>query len=301
MEYSPPPFFKTGPSPLARLLIFSALSLVLIAADARFRYLEPLREVAAIVVYPLQRLAGAPGELLRRGAEFFVTHASLREENDRLKRQHFTDAAALQQLHTLQQENRQLRELLGARSRIGATSTAAQVLYAARDPFSRKIIIDKGSQDGVKPGQAVIDDRGVIGQVTRNYPWVSEVTLVTDKGLAVPVMNLRSGLRGVVFGVGRDGVLELRFMPLNADVQSGDRLVTSGIDGTYPPGLPVAEITNVERNTEYMFARVTGKPVAGAAANIHVLVLAWDNTAPGEPPPEPQAPAKRRGKSKKGG
>lgn len=301
MEYSPPPFFKTGPSPLARLLIFSALSLVLIGADARFRYLETLREVAAIVVYPLQRLAGAPGAMFRRATEFFVTHSSLREENERLKRQHFTDAAALQQLNTLEQENRQLRELLAARSRIGTAATAAQVLYAARDPFSRKIIIDKGSQDGVKPGQAVIDDRGIVGQVTRNYPWVSEVTLLTDKGLAVPVMNLRSGQRGVVFGIGRDGTLELRFMPLSADVQSGDRLVTSGIDGTYPPGLPVAEITNVERNTEYMFARVTGKPVGGVASNTHVLVLSWDNTAPAEPLPEPQAPAKRRGKQKRGG
>jgi rod shape-determining protein MreC len=300
MEYSPPPFFKTGPTPLVRLLMFSALALVLMATDARLKYLDSLRQVVAVVLYPLQRLASAPAGLAQRAAEFFVTHASLREENARLARENFEHAAALQQLASLQAENAQLRDLYGARARLTTRSTLAQILYTARDPFSRKIIIDKGAQDQVEQGQAVIDDRGVIGQVTRVYAWVSEVTLLTDKGLAVPVTNLRSGLRGIVFGVGRDGTLELRFMPVNADVQSGDRLVTSGIDGTYPPGLPVAEITNIERNTAYMFARITGKPVAGVSAKTHVLVLSWDNTAPPAPAPEAPAPAKRRAKPKKG-
>lgn len=300
MEYSPPPFFRTGPTPLARLLLFSALALALMAADAHLKYLDSLRQVVAVVIYPLQRLASAPVGLARRAGEFFVTHASLREENARLARENFENAAALQQLKSLQAENTQLRELLGARSRLATHSTLAQILYTARDPFSRKIIIDKGSQDLVRHGQAVIDGNGVIGQVTRVYPWVSEVTLITDKGLAVPVANLRSGLRGIVFGVGRKGALELRFMPVNADVQTGDRLVTSGIDGTYPPGLPVAEITNVERNSAYMFARITGKPLSGVSANTHVLVLSWDNALPSQPAPEAPAPARRRGKAKKG-
>lgn len=270
------------------------------AADARWKYLHSMRQVVAVVLYPLQRLASAPAGLARRASDFFVTHASLREENARLARENFENAAALQHLKSLQAENAQLRELLGARSRLNAGSTLAQILYTARDPFSRKIIIDRGSQDQIRPGQAVIDDRGVVGQVTRVYPWVAEVTLLTDKGFAVPVTNLRSGLRGIVFGVGRDGTLDLRFMPVNADVQSGDRLVTSGIDGTYPPGLPVAEITNIERNTAYMFARITGKPVAGVSANVHILVLSWENTMPEPPPPDAPPPVKRRGKAKKG-
>jgi rod shape-determining protein MreC len=298
MEHSPPPFFKTGPTPLARLLIFSALSLTLLVADARFNYLTPLRQVAGAIVYPLQRIATAPGSILRRISEFFVTHSSLREENARLAQETLTHAVALQQLQALQAENRQLRELLELRQRVAGEARPAEVLYAARDPFSRKLIIDKGLQDDVKAGQAVVDPGGVVGQVTRVYPWLAEVTLLTEKGHAVPVQNLRSGLRGVVFGVGRDGMLELRFMPLNADIQNGDQLITSGIDGTYPPGLPVAEVTNIERNTAFMFARITGKPLSGVVSHGRVLVISWHREVP-QPPAEGEAQPKRR-KGRKG-
>ena len=181
MEHTPPPFFKTGPTPLARLLIFSALSLALLVADTRFNYLTPLRQIAAVIVYPLQRIASAPASIARRIGDFFVTHSSLRAENARLTQERLSNAPALQQLKALQAENRQLRELLAARERVNADARLAEVLYAARDPFSRKIVIDKGLQDNVKAGQAVVDTRGVVGQVTRAYPWLAEVTLITDQ------------------------------------------------------------------------------------------------------------------------
>jgi rod shape-determining protein MreC len=296
MEHSPPPFFRTGPTPLARLLFFSALSLALLVADARFGVLAPLRQVVAVVLYPLLRVATAPLSLARRAGELLVTHSALREENARLSRERLADAVALQQLEALRAENRRLRELLGARERIAATATAAEVLYAARDPFSRKIVIDKGLQAGVHAGQAVVDADGVVGQVTRAYPWLAEVTLLTEKGHAVPVQNLRSGLRGVVFGLGRDELLELRFMPLNADVQPGDRLVTSGIDGTYPPGLAVAEVARVERDATRVFAQVLARPLAGVAHHTTVLVLA--PTAELPPPPAAESEPPRRSKRK---
>ena len=299
MEHTPPPFFKTGPTPLARLLIFSALSLVLLVADARFNFLAPLRQVAGIIVYPLQRVAGSPAAIARRIGEFFVTQSSLREDNARLVEEKLASAPLLQQMKALQSENRHLRELLAARERVNANGKAAEILYAGRDPFSRKVVIDKGLNDDVKGGQAVVDARGVVGQVTRVYPWLAEVTLLTDKGQAVPVQNLRSGLRGVVFGTGQDGVLDLRFMPVNADVQNGDQLVTSGIDGTYPPGLPVAEVSNIERNAAFMFARITCKPIAGVAGHPHVLVLAWHRDVPQAPEAAPDASQKRR-KGRKG-
>ena len=299
MEHTPPPFFKTGPTPLARLLIFSALSVVLLVADARFNYLAPLRQIAGIIVYPLQRLAASPAGIARRIGEFFVTQSSLREDNTRLVEEKLENAPMLQQLKALQSENRQLRELLAARERVNANGKAAEILYAGRDPFSRKVIIDKGLHDDVTGGQAVVDARGVVGQVTRVYTWLAEVTLLTDKGQAVPVQNLRSGLRGVVFGTGQDGVLDLRFMPVNADVQNGDQLVTSGIDGTYPPGLPVAEVSNIERNAAFMFARITCKPIAGVAAYPHVLVLAWHREVPQAPEGEPE-PSQKRRKGRKG-
>jgi rod shape-determining protein MreC len=297
MEYSPPPFFKTGPTPLARLLIFSALSLAFLVADARFNYLVTLRQVASVVVYPFQRVAAAPASIVQRVGEFFVTHASLRRDNARLTAENFDDAAALSRLKSLEAENARLRELLGARSRFDFPVVAAEVLYAARDPFSRRVIVDKGSQNDVQAGQAVVDDRGIIGQVTRVYPWLAEVTLITDKGHFVPVQNLRNGLRAVLAGTGNEGALELRFIPLNADFQNGDELVTSGIDGIYPHGLPVAKVMHVERNAAQLFARITCAPIAGVANYTHVLVVAGNREMP---PPPAEEPKPRMRKSKKG-
>jgi len=283
MEYSPPPFFKTGPTPLVRLLIFAVLSLAFLVADVRFSYLETLRQVAAVVVYPLQRIAAAPAGIARRIGDFFTTHGSLREENARLKQENFENAALLLQLKALQAENRQLRELLAARERLAIELVAVEVLYAARDPFSRKLVIDRGSQQGVHPGQPVVDDRGLVGQVTRAYPWLAEVTLVSDKGQFVPVQNVRNGLRAVLSGTGGDGALELRFIPLNADFESGDELVTSGIDGVYPPGLPVAKVASIERSADQIFARVTCTPLAGVANYAQLLVVSGSHELPPRP------------------
>lgn len=298
MEYSPPPFFKTGPTPLARLLIFSALSLAFLVADNRFDYLAPLRQIAAVVVYPLQRVAAAPASIVRRIGDFFTTHGSLREDNARLAREVYENAALLLQLKALQAENAQLRELLDARKRLNIALAAAEVLYAARDPFTRKVVVDRGSQHGVRAGQPVVDNRGLVGQVTRAYPWLAEVTLVTDKGQFVPVQNVRNGLRAVLSGTGSDGALELRFIPLNADFQNGDELVTSGIDGVYPPGLPVARVTNVERSADQIFARITGTPRGGVANYTHVLIVSGSRELPPRPAEEQkQARGKKPRKS----
>jgi len=299
MEHQPPPFFKTGPTPLARLLIFSALSIAVLVADVRFNYLVSLRQVAAVVIYPLQRIAAAPAGIARRIGDFFVTHGSLRGENALLTQENFDNAALLLQLKALQVENAQLRELLAARERLGTDLVAAEVLYAARDPFSRKVVIDKGSQDDIRTGQMAVDNRGVVAQVTRVYPWLSEVTLVTDKGQFVPVQNLRNGLRSILSGTGSDGAVELRFVPPNADFETGDELVTSGIDGVYPPGLPVARVTNVERGADQIFARVTGVPLGGVANHTHLLIAGGSRDLPPRPTAdEPKSPRAR--KSRKG-
>jgi rod shape-determining protein MreC len=299
MEHSPPPFFKTGPSALARLFIFAVLSIGLLVTDARFRYLAQIREIASIVIYPVQRIALAPANVARRAAEFFVSNAALREENARLTQESLRNAAQLLQFQALQVENDHLRGLLEARDRINAQARLGEILYAARDPFSRRVIVDKGAQEEVKDGQPVIDHRGVVGQVTRVYPWVAEVTLITDKNHLVPVLNPRNGLRAVLAGTGNDAELELRFVPLNADFRTGDQLVTSGIDGVYPPGLPVAEISHVERNAAYMFARINCRPVAGVNSNSHVLIVQGIRPPPKRPPEEPPA-APRGRKTRKG-
>lgn len=292
MEHTPPPFFKRGPGLFARLSFFSLLSLVLLYSDARFHYMEQTRLAIAVVLHPLQRLADLPGEVGERVAEFFVTQSSLRQENERLRRENFVNAGLLQTQQALLAENEQLRALLEMRGRIERASVAAEILYTARDPFVRKVVLDKGASAGVEQGAAVIDAAGLIGQVHRVFPWTSEVSLITDGDQAIPVQVGRNGLRAVVFGLGYDGALELRFMPVNADIQTGDLLVTSGIDGTYPPGLPVATVANIEHNVAYPFARITCIPASGVGNHRQALVLTKGKPLPERPPP-PEAPKPR--------
>ncbi|MBI2313025.1 MAG: rod shape-determining protein MreC [Betaproteobacteria bacterium] len=297
MEHQPPPFFHRGPSPLARLAFFSLLSLLLLFGDARYRYLEGIRQGVAVVLYPLQRLATAPSEIYERVSEFFVTQASLTEENARLRQEKLLQSVRGQQLDALAAENARLRKLLETRPRFEGGAVAAEVLYGGRDPFSRKIVLDRGASHGIRAGQVVVDEAGVVGQVTRSYPWISEVTLITEKDHAVPVQMVRSGLRAIVFGSGQDGALELRYMPVNADIQNGDLLVTSGIDGTYPAGLPVARVARIERNAADPFARIFCTPAGGVDRHRQVLILAERPKAPEQPaqPAEPKVRA-RKGK-----
>src|SRR5208282_4063975 len=259
MEQIPPPFFKHGPAPLVRLMLCSLLSIALLISDARYKYLSGTRQVIALAIYPLQRLADAPSVLAAHLSEFFITRGSLRTENGRLAEQHMHDAVTLQKYRALELENAHLRELLGLRARYSSSITAAEIVYSERDPFIKKVVIDKGERQQIKAGQPVIDRAGLIGQVTRLYPWLAEVTLITDKQHMVSVQNLRNGQRAVLAGRGADGQLELKFIPLNADFQVGDQLATSGIDGIYPPGLPVAVIAGVERNPAELFARIICK------------------------------------------
>ena len=294
MEHSPPPFFKRGPTPLVRLLLCSLLSLALLISDARYQYLDGIRQAVAVLAYPLQRAAIAPTAMLRRVSEFFVTQSALRNEYARLSEQQLQNGAILQKYRALAAENAHLRELLAMRQQFPESTVVAEVLYVGRDPFTRKIIVDKGAQQDIRAGRPVIDQIGVVGQVTRVYPWLAEVTLITDKGQAVPVQNLRNGLRAVLGGTSGDGQLELKFIPLNADFQNGDELVTSGIDGIYPPGLRVAVVSNVERNAAYLFARITGKPVAGVASHGQVLILNRDLKVPERPAEEEKPPRPKK-------
>jgi len=299
----PPAFFHRGPSPFARLAFFGLLSIVLLFADTRYRYLESVRQAVAIVLYPLQRAVQMPGEALSYVATYFSSQRTLAEDNAALKRQLVAEASAVQGYPLLQQENARLAGLLDLRSRYGAAATAVEVLYTSRDPFAQKVFVDKGTDTGILPGQAVIDADGVVGQVTRVYPMMAEVTLLTDKDHAVPVRVLRSGVRSVLFGSGAGRLPELRFSAPNADIEIGDVLVTSGIDGTYPPGLAVAKVETLERDTGQVFARIAARPIAGADRSRHLLVLAQAVSLP----PQPDEPAgidavkRGKGKSRRGG
>ena len=290
MEHQPPPFFNRGPAPLVRLTFFVSLAILLMVLDARFRYAEPVRQVVALAAYPIQRIAMAPVDLFFGVANYFGTTTALREENTALKTRQLRAAQELLVLESLKDENNQLRRLLDAQERLPRKSVFAEILYAARDPFSRKLVIDKGSQNGITAGQPVIDDIGVIGQVTRVYLLMSEVTLLSDKDQAIPLQVLRNGLRAVAYGGAEGGMLDLRFMAANADIKNGDTLVTSGIDGTYPPGLPVATVARIERDAAYAFARITLAPTAGTDRYRQVLVLSNEAKPP---PPETEQPVRK--------
>ena len=293
MDHTPPPFFKRGPAPLVRLFFFASLSLALLVVDARFRYVDGLRTWLALAAYPLQRAATWPIDIAVSVGGYFSTQANLIEENERLRAQALANMQDAQRYHALQAETAELRRIIGAIDKLEVQSTPAEVLYLSRDPYAHKLFIDRGSVQGVRPGSPVADDTGVIGQVTRVHPLLSEVTLLSNPDQAIPVQVVRNGLRAVAFGGGASGMLELRYMPANAEVQNGDRLVTSGIDGTYPAGLAVASVVRVERDAEHSFARVVCKPAAGIERGRYVLILT--NEAARPPRPDETQAKERRG------
>lgn len=275
LDATPPPFFRQGPSALSKLTFFSALALFLMVADARFELVKPLRVVVATVLYPAQWLALRPVLWAQGGAKYFESLKSSQAEQEAVHRKLELQSLRANQVEQLNLENSRLRQLLGLRDKLTTPSQTAQVLYDAADPYTRKVIIDRGLLDGVLAGSPVLDENGVLGQVTRVYPMVSEVTLVTDRDQAIPVLNTRTGARGVAFGDPslRANALELRFMAANADVQSGDLLTTSGVDGVYPEGLPVARVGKVERRVDSAFARISCLPLALVSGVEHVMVL----------------------------
>lgn len=275
LDSRPPPFFRQGPSALSKWLFFSVLAVLLMVADTRFRVAQPLRATLATIIYPLQWTVMQPIYWAQGAGEYFESLTISQSKEAAAHYQLGLQSQRAQQVEQLALENANLRRLLGLRDRVNAPALAAQVLYDAADPFTRKVIIDKGALAAVQAGAPVIDEAGVLGQVTRVYPLVSEVTLLTDHNQAIPVLNARTGVRGLAFGdaSSHSGSLELRFMDAHVDMESGDLLTTSGVDGVYPPGLPVARVNAIERRADSAFARISCIPVGRIASSLHVLVL----------------------------
>jgi rod shape-determining protein MreC len=274
------------------------LALLLMVADARFQMVQPLRASIATALYPLQWLVLQPLVLSQhvsaRMGGMFSNETTLQQLRTQLAEQR----QRAQQTEQLALENQRLRGILNLQERQWPGTLAAQVVYDAADPYTRKVVLDKGQSQGVQLASPVIDEFGVIGQVTRVFPLSSEVTLITDRDHAIPVVNVRTGARGVAYGeTARNAdALELRFMAANADVAVGDMLTTSGVDGVYPAGLPVARVDKVERRTEAVFARIECVPIAMVAGTRQVLVLLpTAQAAVARPPPEPERKPVRSG------
>jgi rod shape-determining protein MreC len=299
LDRSPPPIFKQGPSAFSKLILYSALALFLMVADSRFNMTQPLRAVLATALYPVQWLAAQPVRALSAVGDYFITARKAQADADVAAQKLVRQALRAGQVEQLVLENSRLRTLLELREQLNVTGVAAEVLYDAADPYTRKVIISKGKLQGIALGSPVIDESGVLGQVTLVHPLASEVTLIIDRDLAIPVLNVRTGARSLAFGdTNGSGGLELRFMGSNADVQQGDLLTTSGVDGVYPSGLPVARIDRIERRGETAFARIHCTPLALVSGSRHVVVLQPQSAQiPARPAEKPAvAPTKKGGR-----
>jgi rod shape-determining protein MreC len=290
LDRSPPPFFKQGPSALSKLIFFSALSLFLMVADVRFRITQPVRAALSTALYPVQWLALQPVRAVRASTAYLTGLDQANSSSEQAAKKLALQSLRAGQVEQLLIENSRLRKILGLREQLATSVMAAEVLYDAADPYTRKIIIDKGLLQSVGLGSPVLDESGVLGQVTRVHPLVSEVTLVIDRELAIPVLNVRTGARSVAYGdasLSGSG-LELRFMGSNSDVKEGDLLTTSGVDGVYPPGLPVAKISKIERRAESAFAKIYCTPQALVTGARHVMVV---KPVSAQIPPRPETEA----------
>lgn len=268
--------FLQGPSVTLRMIILVIASIVLMTVDHRWNHLEIVRNTFSYLLYPLQYTIDLPIRLYYWTDETLSTHNTLLEENRSLKDLHLQSRVQLQKLDILEKENVRLRDLLSATPKLGEKILIAEIIKVDVDPYRQLIIINKGSNDGIYRGQAIIDAQGIMGQITHVNALSSMAMLITDASHALPVQIDRTGLRTVAFGTGKVGFLDLRHIPHNADIRKGDKLITSGLGGRFPSNYPVAIITHVDRPPGETFAQVRAEPLALLDQSREVL-LVWHN------------------------
>ncbi len=295
MEYSPPPLFKQGAPARVKVTVFALISIALLTIDSHLQSLSAVRQVAGSILYPLQMVALMPRDAANSVGAYFSSLSVLEKEVRELKSAQVAAAQTIQQAQLYQAENTQLRKLLDAREHLPVKSMMAEILYDTRDASTRKVVLDRGSSQGVSLGLPVIDNLGVVGQVTRIFPFTSEVTLLTDKDQTIPVQVLRNGIRSVAYGRGKSGQLDLRFVAPSADIVVGDVLITSGMDGVYPAGLAVAKVVQVESNAAGDFGHVVCQPLAGIDRHRQLLVLMGMPNMPARPAADEPAKAGKHG------
>lgn len=254
-------------------MLYGLLAVVLMAMDHRGNYVPRVRSLAQHAIEPIYHVVEWPITALRSLFAQFHTRRALREDNDRLARLLLAQQGALQRLQTLEEENRRLRALFDGAKSQPYEYRFAELVSVALDPFSHQVMIDRGSSDGVQPGQAVIDGHGVMGQVEDVQLHFSSVRLISDPSHALPVQISRSGLRSVAFGMGETDRLSLPNVPREADIRPGDLIVTSGLGNRFPGGYPVAVVTVIDREEGRTFARVEATPLAALDRGREVLLI----------------------------
>jgi len=244
--------------------------------DFRFKTIDLVRDSINLGLRPLEYVMQLPRNLLTASDTYFTTRSTLANENAELKQRQIELTLLANQSELLRVENQNLRQLLSLQKEVAYKTIPVEILYNPSNPISQRVVINRGAEDGLKLGNPIASDSGILGQVVRLYGGSAEVSLLEDRDFAVPVQVARNGLRAAVFGTGRGNLLELRYLPVASDLEVGDVLLTSGIDGTYPPGFAVAMITRIERNLDKNTANVFCTPIAGVNKNRQALALLYD-------------------------
>lgn len=257
-----------------RLLLFAGLSILILVIDHRENYLDAVHRAIDVTIHPLRVIVDAPVAMWHWLGETSAGRNELRLENSRLKAERLLTHARLQRYSALEAENTRLRAMLEARTRVRDEVRVAGIMSVSANPFRHDLVIDKGLNDGVYDGQAMIDADGVVGQVIETGLFSAQAVLISDPDHALPVEINRNGLRTIAVGTGEFDRLDLPFLPNNADVRQGDLLVTSGLGGAFPAGYPVAIIDNVTRIPQEPFAAVSAKPAA-KLNQVREIMLIW--------------------------
>ncbi len=264
-----------------KLVLLSLLCVLMLAVDANSTLLNPLRQGLNIVLYPFQRVVLLPRDAVAVVQDYTNAARLLQQESDELRRQRIELSQVVTNAAQLLTENEQLRRLLSVtEKRQGHPTVVVEVLYEPVNPYQRRLVFNKGSDEGIAPGMPVIDEGGVVGQIIRVTPYTAEAALLTDEQLAIPVQLLRNGLRLIAFGSTVPGKVEVRYFASDADIKVGDVLVTSGVGGGFPSGLSVATVQSVERDAASGFARALAEPTSYPERYRHFLVLKVPPTKP---------------------
>jgi len=284
-EPDPRPLLLGGPALGLRLIVLALMSAGLMVADHRQHRLAAFRDWVSTAAYPFQWAVQAPLAAWMATRESLATRASVEADNVRLAADNLVLRLKLMRYESLEQENQRLRAARESTSRVVQRSLIAEIVRVDLDPFRQRVLVNKGSMNGVFRGQAALDANGIFGQVTRAGPISAEVILISDPEHAIPVQVNRTGTRSIALGTGRSGLLSLPYLPQNTDVIVGDLLVSSGLGGVYPPGYPVGKVSAVVRDPAQPLLSVEAEPLAALDRDPEVL-LVWFDRSIVEPEPE---------------
>ncbi len=291
-EPDPRPLLLGGPALGLRLIVLALMAAGLMVADHRDHHLAAIRDWVATAAYPFQWAVQTPVQAWTAMRESFATRTRIEAQNVRLAADNLVLRLKLMRFESLEQENQRLRAVRESSSRVVQRSIVAEIVRVDLDPFRQRVLINKGTRNGIFRGQAALDANGIFGQVTRAGPISSEVILISDPEHAIPVQVNRTGARSIALGTGRSGLLSLPYLPQNADVIVGDLLVSSGLGGVYPPGYPVGKVTAVVRDTAQPLLAVEAAPLAALDRAPEILMVWFDSVmVEPEPEPEPSTPA----------